>query len=629
MSNQGVSPITVGNRKIGPNEPVFVIAEAGINHNGSVERAKQLIDAAAEAGADAVKFQKRNLIEVYQKKVLENPNLYEQKYQYLIPLLKEFELPDGAFVELKRYAKERGIMFLVNPWDKQSTDYIEKLLHIPLYKIGSPDFTNNELIEYIARTGKPIIISTGMVTPDEIEVGVEFVRTLGVPFAILHCNSTYPAPFDEINLAFMDTLKKYGVPVGYSGHERGIGVSIGAVARGATIIERHLTVDRTLDGPDHKASLLPDEFKALVTGIREVASAVGSPVKKLSRGEIMNRELLAKSVVAKTFIPDGTTITRDMLTTRSPAKGLSPQRIEELIGVTTSRDIPAGEALTEDDLSAGTITETFSSKGIAWKWGPVVRFSDFEQYLRYEPNLFEFHLSDKDLDEKLPQGTWNQEVVVHAPEYMKRVYLNPAATDKEELKIARETLQRAVDVARRLGESFSGTPKFIIHPGGITLAPHDNPKQLLEIFAQTLAGLKADGVELLPENLPPRPWVFGGEWVTNIFMLADEIKQFLEETGYSMCFDTSHAALACTAYQQDLAGMVKTLQPYIRHLHVADGAGVGDEGLQIGEGAIDFGKVLAPLAGYTHTMVPEIWQGHLHGGKGFLQAMEHLKPYLK
>lgn len=629
MSNQGVSPLVVENRKIGPREPVFVIAEASINHNGSLQRAKQLIDAAKEAGADAVKFQKRNLAEVYQRKVLENPNLYEQKYQYLIPLLKEFELPDEAFQELERYARQQGIMCLVNPWDKQSTDYLEEHLDIPLYKIGSPDFTNNELIEHIAKTGKPIIVSTGMVTPDEIDAGVEYIRTLDVPFAILHCNSTYPAPFDEINLAFMDTLKKYSVPVGYSGHERGIGVSIGAVARGASIIERHITVDKSLEGPDHKASLLPDEFKAMVAGIREIERAIGSPEKHLSRGEILNRELLAKSIVAKTFIPDGTTITREMLTTKSPAKGLSPQRMKEVVGVIASRDIPANEALTEDDLTAGTITQTFSSKDIAWAWGPVVRFSDFEGYLRYEPNIFEFHLSDKDLDEKLPQGTWSQELVVHAPEYMDRVYLNPAATDRDELAVARKTLQRSVDLARTLGESFSGTPKFIIHPGGITLAPVNNPQHLLEIFAETLAGLKADGVMLLPENLPPRPWVFGGEWVTNIFMLAEDIRTFLDATGYKMCFDTSHAALACTAYRQDVVQMIKTLKPYIRHLHIADGAGVGDEGLQIGEGTVDFADLLAPLAGYKHTMVPEIWQGHLHGGKGFLQAMEHLKPYLK
>ena len=624
-----ISPLQVGERKIGPGNPTFVIAEAGINHNGSLERAFALIDAAAEAGADAVKFQKRNLAEVYQKKILDNPNSAEQKYQYLIPLLKEFELPNDAFVAMEKYAKKRGIMYMVNPWDKKSCDEIEELLHVPLYKVGSPDFTNNELLEYIARTKKPMIVSTGMAVQHEIDAGVEFITTLGVQFAILHCNSTYPAPFDEINLRFMDTLNKYGVPVGYSGHERGIAVSIGAVARGATIIERHITVDRSLDGPDNKASLLPDEFKAMVDGIREVERAVGKAEKSLSRGEIMNRELLAKSIVAKVFIPDGTVITREMLTTKSPAKGLSPQRMDEIVGVKASRDIAVGDALTEDDLTASTITSTFSSEDIAWKWGPVVRWKDFESYLPYKPDLFEFHLSDKDLDEEIPHGKWDQEVVVHAPEYMKRVYLNPASEDPDERKATIAILQRSIDVARRLRESFQGTPKFIVHPGGITLTKSDHPAQLLELFVDTLSSLKTDGVDVLPENLPPRPWVFGGEWVTNIFMLGDEIEEFLKRTGYGMCFDTSHAALSCNAYGEDLVTMTRRLTPYIRHLHVADGSGTGEEGLQVGQGTVDFAQVLAPLAGYKETMVPEICQCHLHGGKGFLQAMQHLKQYMK
>lgn len=606
-----------------------MIAEAGINHNGSVKRAFELIDEAVEAGADAVKFQKRNLAEVYQQKILDNPNSAEQKYQYLIPILKESQLPDSAYQELEQYAQEKGIMFLVNPWDKQSLAEIETLLHVPVYKVGSPDFTNNELLEAIASKGKPMILSTGMTEEQEIEAGVTFIKTLGVPFALLHCNSTYPAPFDEINLKYMETLGKYGVPVGYSGHERGVAVSIGAVAMGACIIERHITTDRTLEGPDHKASLLPDEFKQMVEGIREVERAVGKPIKKLSRGEIMNREILAKSIVAKTFIPDGTTITREMLTTKSPAKGLSPQRMGEVVGITATRDIFVGEALTEDDVRTEGALKNFDGSSFTWAWGPVVRWRDFQSYLPYKPALFEFHLSDKDLDEEIPRGKFTQQVIVHAPEYMKRHYLNPAAEDPEERKLAIETLQRSLDVTRKLAESFSGTPKFIVHPGGITMTAAPDPQKLRELFIDTLFQLNADGVEVLPENLPPRPWVFGGEWVTNIFLLGEEIKQFLDETGYKMCFDTSHAALACNAAGQDLVEMVTLLKPYIRHLHVADGADTGEEGLQIGAGTVDFDSVLAPLAGYKETMVPEIWQGHLHGGKGFLQAMEHLRPYLR
>ncbi len=258
----------------------------------------------------------------------------------------------------------------------------------------------------------------------------------------------------------------------------------------------------------------------------------------------------------------------------------------------------------------------------------MVRWHDFEHYLQYQPRLFEFHLSDKDLDEPVPKGKWSQAVVVHVPEYNKRQYLNPAAEDPAERQAAVETLQRTIEVAKRLSESFSGVPKVVIHPGGITLLPAKDPKKLLALFADTLGQLKADGVELLPENLPPRPWVFGGEWVTNIFLLGEEIKQFLTATGYKMCFDTSHAALACNAAGTDLVGMITLLRPFISHLHVADGYGIGEEGLQIGQGTIDWAAVMATLKGYDETVVPEIWQGHLHGGKGFLEALEHLKPFM-
>ncbi len=625
-----IAPLVVSQRKIGPGEPVFVIAEAGINHNGSLARAKKLIEAAATVGADAVKFQKRDLAEVYQQKILADPNSAEQKYQYLIPLLQEFELSDDAFLELEKYANKLGIIFLVNGWDKISLVWLEANLSIPVYKVGSPDMTNDELLEAIAATQKPMLISTGMSQQSEVDHLVELMKKLQVQFALLHTNNTYPAPFDEINLNYLDTLKKYGVPVGYSGHERGIAVTIAAVARGAAIIERHLTIDRNLHGPDHQASLLPEEFKQLVEGIRQVEKSLGDGRKRLTRIEVMNREQLAKSIVAKQYIPDGTVITREMLTTKSPAKGLSPQRLQEVVGLTIRRDLPAGEAITEDDLTANQILDQFDGSSIPWRWGVIVRIGeDFTRYLRYSPRVFEFHLSDKDLDEALPNGRYEQELIVHAPEYMGRLYLNPATEDQAERKIAIDTLQRSLDLTKKLGDSFTGTPKLVIHPGGITLQPVTDPNKLLNIFGDTLAQLRTSGVEILPENLPPRPWVFGGEWVGNIFLLPDEIKHFLDQHSLKMCFDTSHAALACNAAGADLTNMVKFLRPYIRHLHISDAAGIGDEGMQIGEGTVNFADILAPFAGYQDTVVPEIWQGHLHEGKGFLQAMNKLKPYLR
>jgi N-acetylneuraminate synthase len=303
--------------------------------------------------------------------------------------------------------------------------------------------------------------------------------------------------------------------------------------------------------------------------------------------------------------------------------------MDEVVGVKTGRDIFAGDFITEDDLASDDIFTRFDAKKIPWKWGVVTRFHDFKPYLPYRPRVIEFHLSDKDLEEEVPQGSFSQELVVHAPEYMKRHYLNPAAENRDERKLAIVTLRKSLEVTKQVAESFQGVPKFIVHPGGITLQPSSHPERLLEIFADTLSQIATEGVEILPENLPPRPWVFGGEWITNIFLRSKEIKDFLDGTGRKMCFDTSHAGLGCAVTGEDLIEMITFLRPYIRHLHVADGAGVGDEGLQIGEGTIDWSRVMAALAGYEHTMVPEIWQGHLHGGRGFLQALMRLAPHMR
>lgn len=621
--------LQIGDRAIGSGEPVFVIAEAGVNHNGSMARAKQLIDAAKAAGADAVKFQKRNLEEIYQKKVLDNPNDSEQKYQFMIPMLKEFELSNDQFKELEKYAKEKEIMFLVNPWDIKSADKLEELFDIPFYKIGSPDLTNSELLSHVADFGKPMVLSTGMSTTDEIKETVKLLEEKKVNFALLHCNSTYPAPFDKINLKFMEKLREFGVPVGYSGHERGVTVAMAAVAMGASIIERHLTTDKNLEGTDHKASLLPDEFKQMVQGIREVEMSLGKAERILTQGEMMNREILGKSIIAGKFIPDGTVITREMLEVKSPAKGLSPQRLKDVVGVVAQRDIFAEEFITEDDLKDDNLMRDFKSADIKWRWGIVVRFHDFQKYLQYEPKLFEFHLSDKDLEMNLPEGNFKQELIVHAPEYSYRTYLNLVSVNKEERELALKNLQKSLDLTKKLAEKFTGKPKFVFHSGGVTLAPYEKPQELVQILIDMIGRLKGDGVEILPENLPARNWIFGGEYVTNIFMFADEIKKILDQTGLKMCFDTSHSMLACNMHNVDIYEEIKKLRPYISHMHISDGAGVGEEGLQVGKGEIDWARLMGVMEGYQNTMVPEIWQGHLHNGRGFFQALTHLKQFMK
>ena len=289
--------LQIGTRRIGPNEPCYIIAEIGVNHNGDVGIAMQLIDAAVAAGADAVKFQKRKLTETYREEIVAEPRRGEQGLQYIVPLLIEFELSDDAFRELYAYCKARGITFMCTPWDRASVDFLETM-ELAGYKIGSPDMTNFPLIEYVLATGKPMLMSTGMSTEDEIRRTLAFLEAKDADYALFHCVSTYPAAPEEINLRFMQTLGEWsGRPVGYSGHDIGTAISLAAVAMGARLLERHLTLDRTMRGPDHKASLEPAQFAEQVRAVREVELSLGTAHRWMTRGETLNRRTLSKSLV--------------------------------------------------------------------------------------------------------------------------------------------------------------------------------------------------------------------------------------------------------------------------------------------------------------------------------------------
>lgn len=353
--------IRIGDRLVGDGHPVYVIAEAGINHNGSLELAKMLVDVAADAGADCVKFQKRHLPSVYSRRLLEDPNREGQQFQFLIPLLEEVELSESDYHQIVEHCRARGITFLCTPWDTRSADFLDEL-GVPAFKIASADMTNLELLEHCASKGKPLIVSTGMSRMEEIERTVEFLRSLGAEFMLMHCTSTYPTAARDVNLRMIETLRRFGVPVGYSGHERGIVLTAVAAALGACCVERHFTLDRTMRGPDHAASIEPEGLARLVKYIRTIEVALGDGVKRFTRGEGLMRECIGKSIVARVPIPAGTTITREMLTVKSPGRGLSPQVMERVIGMVASRDIGEEEVILPSHLEGWVDEERLESQ---------------------------------------------------------------------------------------------------------------------------------------------------------------------------------------------------------------------------------------------------------------------------
>jgi len=615
--------IKIGDRWVGDSHPPYIIAEIGVNHNGLIDLAIELIDIAVSAGADAVKFQKRQLDKLYAKKYLENANAGEKTLRYLLPILQQVELTDSEYHKIVDYCRAKQITFMCSAFDIESADFLEGL-GVPAYKVASADLTNLPLLDHLAAKGKPLILSTGMSRMDEVETTVNFLKKRSAQFALLHCNSTYPAAFEDINLRFMDQLRRFGVPVGYSGHERGIAVSTVAAAMGASIIERHVTLDRTMDGPDHASSLEPHGFKKLVRDIRQVSMSLGTGEEKfMSRGEILNREVLGKSLVAARTIIPGETITANLVTVKGPALGISPQRYEELVGRLAERTIEEDEPFLERDL--GVRIELDMEHLLPMEYGFTVRFRDFEELLVYKPRMLEYHFTDQDLDEHYPGGDYNLKLVSHAPEFWDRTLVDLCSLDEQQRADSVMLMQKTINLTREMAPHFIGTPKVVIHPGAMSLDhPITQRDKLYENLRRSVGELDYEGVELLLENLPPHPWYFGGQWLTNAFMDAHEIRNFITSLGLNMCFDTSHAKLYCNWAHIDFYEQVQALLPYIGHLHLSDGSGLDGEGLQIGEGTIDWVHFFRVIGDYHGTMIPEIWRGHQRQGEGFLIAIQRL-----
>ena len=334
--------------RISENAPVFIIAEAGVNHNGSIALAKQLIDVAAKSGADAVKFQTFIAEEVVST---DAPKAEYQKQttdasESQLDMIKKLELSKEDHRELMDYAKHKNIMFLSTPFDNKSVDLLVEL-GVPLIKISSGEITNHPFLEYIAKKGLPIILSTGMSSLKEVAEAVSVIKEAGCKdLTLLHCTSNYPARVEDCNLLAMKTMEDaFDVPVGYSDHTPGIYVPLAAAAMGACVIEKHFTLDKNLPGPDHRASLEPAELEEMVRGIRLVEKALGSPVKAPVESELEVRDVARRSIVAKVDIPAGTVITEDMLVFKRPGTGVAPTDVSKLIGRKTKYDIKKDELI--------------------------------------------------------------------------------------------------------------------------------------------------------------------------------------------------------------------------------------------------------------------------------------------
>jgi N-acetylneuraminate synthase len=615
-------------------DKTFIIAEIGNNHNGSVDLAKQLIDAAIDAGADCVKFQIRNRAALYRTAPGEEGS-EDLGVEYIQDLLNKVELTLEQHKEVRDYSRQKNIPYLCTPWDEPSVDVLADF-DVPALKLASADLINPYLIRKAASLGKPLILSTGMSFEPEILAAAKLVSELGVPFAMLHCNSTYPAPEGDIHLGYITRLQEIHGVIGYSGHERGTAITIAAVALGAKLVERHITLDRNMEGPDHAASLEPTEFKALVHGIRQVDQALPwtGPGRHASQGELLNRENLSKSVIAARPIKQGETFLEDSFRIASPGQGLAPYRLTELLGRVANRDIRTGDFLYEGDLAS----QNFNRREFHFPvlWGVPVRYHDFRNYLKWiTPDLYEFHLSYRDLSltpSKYLETVQCRRLVVHAPELFENSeLLDVTSDDLAYRQRSIENIQRVVDATEAIRNFFPNADSALIvaNVGGFSMDspfPVAHREELYRRYVESCAKINFGSTELTPQNMAPFPWHFGGQRHQNIFMMPDELSSKAREMGLRLCLDLSHLSMTCSHFKLDFQKALEQLLPVSAHLHVADAAGVNGEGVLMGTGDVDWPATWQQIAKFPNvSFIPEVWQGHKDHGTGFWNALAFLE----
>ena len=631
---------SIAGREIGNGNKVFIIAEIGNNHQGSLKTAKQLIKIAANSGVDCVKFQMRTMSDIYGHNVSAMNKSVDLGCEYTLDLLAKFQLSDEEMFEAFDYSIEKGLIPLCTPWDIKSLLKLEKY-GLSAYKIASADFTNHSLLEATAAIGKPFICSTGMTNGDEIIESINLLDQKHSSYALLHCNSTYPAPFKDVNLDFMQELFRLtNRPVGYSGHERGFHIPIAAVALGASIIEKHITLDRSQEGTDHKVSLLPCELESMVEQIRQTELALGSFHKRreLTQGEMINRENLAKSLAVIDPVDVGQAIVRSNIEIKSPGTGLQPNKINEVVGKIANRFIEAGSFLYQTDISGNFVK---SSYHFTRPFGVPVRYHDFRRLVTgTNLDFVEFHLSYKDFE--IDEKDFREKIscredlkfAVHCPElFCNDNLLDLSSENPGYRQTSIDNLSKVIRLTQALNKYFPQTtkPVIVVNAGGWCqdgFLDKETKKLRYSLVADSLRQLDTNNVTIAIQTMPPFPWHFGGQSFHNLFIDADEIVNFCNENeNIRICFDSSHSMMACNYFGWNFEHFVTKISPFIVHMHIGDASGIDGEGIKMGDGDIDFKKLFTLLSTLSpHTpFLPETWQGHINDGDGFWSELKYLE----
>ena len=643
---------------------VEFISEIGINHDGSFDTAKKLIQQSKEIECDFVKFQVRDIKEVYHPNFLKNPSNSENANQYIYNEIKRSYLDKSKYIQLFKFAKKLDIKIMVTPFDLKSLTLCKRK-EVHAIKIGSPDFDNIQLIISAFKLKKPLFLSTGMATDSEINTmkkNLKKFNIYNVPITIFHCVSSYPPNEHEMNLKYIKNLmKKFpDYKIGYSGHERGYLPSLISIFFGAKVIERHITLNNKLKGPDHNSSLIKKEFKKLISNSKKITkklnnnninlkkflkefnlsgvkNSIGKYVKTLSLNADFNKKILGKSAIYKKNFNKNKIIKVEDLRFVSPGKGLSGLEFYELKKKLT-KNVFKNNYLSRSDFEKkeNKKFDRGKIKIINKKWGLIGRLGDFEQFIDEKADLIEIHLTWRELiNPKIIYENYNTELIIHAPEYFNDKLIDFTSDDKNILNNSFEMIENLNNLVEKIKNNFvydyQKGPKVVLHPGGHSEKSIHSVSKINQYrnLLKNLKNIKSKNYNLLLENMPPYPWYYGGKFYQHIFTDTKEIKKFCKEANINVCYDTSHAKLASNMLKKNFKNFTKDILQNIEYLHVSDAAKMHQEGLQIGEGEIDFKMFFQLVKNLNVNFVPEIWNGHLDNGQGFKTAMHNIQKIMR
>ena len=630
------SEIHIGDKIIGHDYPPIIIAEIGVNHDGSIQLAKDLIDQARDSGADFVKFQHRSLKDTYIESSDGNSELSTES---TIDHLKKVNFTINELEKLFKYARSKNIEPICTPFDLNAFEEILTLNPVA-FKIASADLLNFSLIQEVAKTKLPLILSSGMHDEDEIISAINFTRLFNDKIVILHCVSSYPAEITSLNLRYLGHLKKItGCIVGYSSHDNGNAGSIAAISLGASVIEKHLTWNREAEGPDHNASSEFEEFKELCDLGSKIYSTLG-PIdvseKKLSQGEIMNRSNLSKSLYAAKDLKKGQIALGKDFICKSPGVGIPCSSLKFIENRKILCDVKSHQPIFDsfffEDSDDWKLTDAIP---INSKWGIPVRFRDVNAAIStFKPHFVEFHLTYSDLNYKnFDELKINDTgVKVHAPElFAENFIIDLAVNDKKIRDLSIDYMKRTVEVAHSIyKESAQNTSlDLVINPGGHSsddFLSDDLKPLMFENLYNSFNKIDFGIVNPVIQSMPPFPWHLGGRRYHNLFVKIEDFKKWNELTGYMFCIDYSHSFLASKFLEIPFDQYAKDIIPFSKYFHIADADGLDGEGLQILDGEINFKSIFEnSLANHEFEYIPEIWQGHINDFSGFKTALKNLR----